>query len=99
VVVYYPSADGLLHIEAGVEIHTDFRPTEDVHAARTPAGRVATVTHWGAYDQMQPAHSALDAWCAAHGEPRGQVRREVYGDWSADPNQLRTDIYYKPSGP
>ena len=94
VVIYYPSTDHALHIEAGVEVFGDFAPTEGVYESRTPAGRVATVAHWGAYDQMQAAYAALDKWCEAHSEPRRRVSWEVYGDWSDNPTQLRTDIYY-----
>jgi effector-binding domain-containing protein len=61
---------------------------------KTPAGRVATVAHWGAYDQMQPAYAALDEWCKTNGEPRWQLRWEVYGDWSDNPQEVRTDIFY-----
>jgi effector-binding domain-containing protein len=69
-----------------------------VFATETPAGRVATVVHWGAYDQMQTAYAALDAWCNEHGRPQSGVSWEVYGDWSADPAHLCTDIYYALTG-
>lgn len=95
VVVYMPSTDGQLHIEAGVEILGHFTPTEDVFESFTPSGRVATVAYFGPYDQMRSAYAALDAWVRDHGEPTSHVSWEVYGDWSPDPTQLRTDIYYK----
>jgi hypothetical protein len=48
---------------------------------------------------MQPAYAALDVWCEIHGHRQPRVQWEVYGDWSDDPAELRTDIYYGLSGP
>src|SRR5262249_41504092 len=94
VVIYHPSTDRMLHVEAGVEVFSNFVPTETVRECETPAGRVATVVHWGAYDQMHAAYAALDEWCRAHDEPRWHLSWEVYGDWSDNPDEVRTDIFY-----
>ena len=95
VVIYRPSANTGLSLEAGVEISGDFTPTDVVYESATPAGRVARVAHIGPYSQMQTAYAALDEWARAHGEPRAQLSWELYGDWTEDPNALRTDIFYK----
>lgn len=94
IVVYHPPVNGLMQIEAGVEIFGEFAATGVVYESATPSGRVATVTHLGPYDQMQPAYAALDEWVRSHDQPDSQVSWEIYGDWTDDPSQLRTDIYY-----
>jgi len=50
--------------------------------------------HWGAYSEMAPAYAALEQWCRAHGRRQAGLSWEVYGDWSDDPAQLRTDSYF-----
>ena len=90
VVVYL---GGLEHIEAGVEVLTDFIDTDDVRHSQTPAGPAATTTHWGEYSEMAGAYAALERWCGANGRQQTGVSWEVYGDWAESPKQRRTDIY------
>jgi effector-binding domain-containing protein len=85
--------DDLAHIEAGVEIFGDFSPTVEVHASATPDGLAATAVHWGDYGAMAPTYTALRNWCAANGHRLAGPSWEVYGDWNADPQQLRTDLF------
>jgi effector-binding domain-containing protein len=49
-----------------------------VHGSTQDAGRVATTTHVGPYDEVAPAYEALTAWIDAHGERPGGPPREVY---------------------
>jgi effector-binding domain-containing protein len=42
---------------------------------------------------MAPTYTALRQWCADHGHTLAGPSWEVYGDWRADPLQLRTDIF------
>jgi effector-binding domain-containing protein len=90
ILVYF---GGLEHIEAGVEVLSDFVDAGEVHHSHTPAGPVVTTTHWGDYTKMAGAYAALERWCAANGRPQTGTSWEVYGDWAEDPQQLRTDIY------
>ena len=59
----------------------------------TPAGTVATVVHWGAYDKLGGAYDALRKWSKETGRVFAGPFWEVYGHWSDDPAQVRTDIF------
>lgn len=59
-----------------------------------PAGRVATTTHWGAYDELSAAHEAVRDHCSATGVELTGRNWEIYGHWSDDPHRRRTDVYY-----
>jgi effector-binding domain-containing protein len=85
--------DDLAHLEAGVEIFGDFSPTAEVHLSATPSGLAATAVHWGDYGAMAPTYEALRGWCAANRHRLAGPSWEVYGDWNADPQQLRTDLF------
>lgn len=91
--------DGILpgedaEVEFGVGINAPFVATGAVVPAELPTGEVAHHTHWGDYSKLRNAHDAVIAWCAAHGRKRAGPRWEVYGHWTNDPAQLRTDVYY-----
>jgi effector-binding domain-containing protein len=90
VVVYL---DGLMRIEAGVEVFGSFAPTGDVYASATPAGEVVTTSHWGEYTAVSAAYAALEQWYADNSRRPGGPSWEVYGDWSDDPRLQRMDIY------
>ena len=90
VVLYY---GGLAHIEAGVEVFSDFVDAGEVRHSQTPAGPAVTTAHWGEYSEMAGAYAALGQWCAANGRQQTGTSWEVYGDWADDPRQRRTDIY------
>jgi effector-binding domain-containing protein len=90
VVIYH---GGLAHIEAGVEVFGTFIEADGVHVAHTPAGPAVTTTHWGEYSAMAGAYAALERWCAGNGRRQTGTSWEIYGDWSDDPRQRRTDIY------
>jgi len=88
-IVYYPGAcaDGELDIECGVQV-------ESGGNSQTPAGLAATTVYFGPYDRMGPAHEAIHQWCRDQGRVLSGPSWEVYGHWSDDPSQLRTDIFY-----
>jgi effector-binding domain-containing protein len=66
-----------------------------IRIGQTPAGEVATATHYGDdYTQMVPVYRALEQWCASNGRRPVGVNWEVYGDPAEDPAQTRTDIYF-----
>ena len=90
VVIYH---DGLTHIEAGVEVFGDFSDAGDVRHSQTPAGAAVTTAHWGEYSEMAGAYAALQRWCKENGRQPTGTSWEVYGDWTDDPQQRRTDIY------
>ena len=88
-IVFYPGTEGggEFDIECGVQV-------EGGGNSSTPAGTAATVTYFGPYDQMRPAHEAIHAWARDNGRPLAGPSWEVYGHWSDDPAKLRTDIFY-----
>src|SRR5215472_10674175 len=59
VVVYHGDDDGMLSIEAGVEVPAGFTESGEVRSSATPAGEVATVAYFGDYARMHPAYVAL----------------------------------------
>jgi effector-binding domain-containing protein len=94
VVVYYTGSDGTLTIEAGVETLTEFTGSGEVQPSSTPSGAVATAAHYGEYSGLHATYAALDQWCKDHDHRPVGVNWEVYGDWTEDPADLRTDVYF-----
>lgn len=90
--------DDQINLEVGVEVAGPFVPAGDVVASATPAGRVATTTHFGPYPKLAEAHHAIRSWCEQNGEALAGPNWEVYGHWqhawNQDPSQIRTDVYY-----
>jgi effector-binding domain-containing protein len=86
--------DGEMNIECGAEVHQPFTGNGRVICSATPAGLVATAAHLGPYDRLKEAHEAVLRWCADRGYELAGPSWEVYGHWTDDPAQLRTDIFY-----
>jgi effector-binding domain-containing protein len=86
--------DGEMNIEVGVEVAGPFAGDGRVVCSSTPAGTVATAAHWGPYNRLGEAHSAVCKWCADNGHALAGPSWEVYGHWEDDPSKLRTDVYY-----
>ena len=81
-------------VEFGVGVKSPFASIGRVVYSEVPSGTVATTTHWGDYGQLGLAHAAVIEWCKGNGRRLTGARWEVYGHWSEDPAQRRTDIYY-----
>jgi hypothetical protein len=92
-IVFYPGfeVNGEFEIGCGVQL-------ESGGNAATPAGLVATTVYFGPYDRMGPAHEAIHQWARESGHKLAGTSWEVYGHWSDDPAQLRTDISYLIAG-
>jgi effector-binding domain-containing protein len=82
------------NIEVGAEVDQPFPGNDRVVCSRLPAGTVATAAHLGPYNRLGEAHAAVCKWCADHGHGLAGVNWEVYGHWTDDPAQLRTDVFY-----
>ena len=80
--------------EVGVEVQEDVPGGTRVVMSATPAGRAATTVHWGSYDGVKDASAAVVAWCNANGHALAGESWEVYGDWSDDPEKVRTDVFF-----
>jgi effector-binding domain-containing protein len=94
--------DNVINVEIGVELDTPFAGHGEVVGSSTPAGRVATTTHFGPYGRLGDAHEAIRQWCASNGYALAGPNWEVYGhwkdEWNRDPSQIRTDVFYLLAG-
>jgi effector-binding domain-containing protein len=90
--------DGGIRLEVGVELHGPFAEHGDVIRSATPAGAVASATHFGPYGGLGAAHDAVHRWCQANSHRLAGPKWEIYGhwqpEWNADPTQIRTDVFY-----
>jgi effector-binding domain-containing protein len=85
----------------GVGVTAPFAAVGAVEPTSLPIGEVATTTHWGNYAKLGAAHHAVIEWCRVHERRRTGTRWEVYGHWTDDESQLRTDVFYllEPASP
>jgi effector-binding domain-containing protein len=81
-------------VEVGVELIAPCVLDSPVIRSSLPAGEVAMTVHRGPYQDLHAAHDIVRQWCAANGRPLAGPLWEVYGDWSDDPAQLETGVYY-----
>jgi effector-binding domain-containing protein len=90
--------DGQINLEVGVELDTPFAGHGEVVGSVTPAGLVATTTHYGPYGQLHEAHEAIRSWCQDNGYTLAGPNWEIYGhwkdEWNSDPTKIRTDVFY-----
>ena len=90
--------DDAIRIEVGVELLGPFSERDDIVLSATPAGDVASTTHFGSYGRLGAAHEAIHQWCHANDRQPAGPSWEIYGhwlpEWNDDPSQIRTDVYY-----
>jgi effector-binding domain-containing protein len=86
------SPEFMMH--AGVQVDAAFDGSGGITCMRTPTGPAATVAHIGPYDGIPRAHEAVRAWARENGRRLTGVNWEVYGHWTDNPLELRTDIWY-----
>jgi len=98
VALYSDCVDGMITAEVGVEMKGPFTEQDGVVRSATPAGEVASSTHFGPYGGLGAAHSAVTQWAKANGRTFAGPSWEIYGhwlkDWDTDPSAIRTDVYY-----
>jgi effector-binding domain-containing protein len=91
--------DGLIRLEVGVELYGPFEEQGEVVCSATPAGSVASATHYGPYGGLGAAHEAVRKWCGANNHRLAGPNWEIYGHWqnelNTNPSQIRTDVYYQ----
>ena len=85
-----PDAD----VAFGVGVKAPFSTSGAVEPVPLPAGEVATTTHFGNYAKLGAAHDAVTRWCREHDRRLTGTSWEVYGHWTEDESQLRTDVFY-----
>src|SRR5262245_34566746 len=90
--------DDKINLEVGVELEAPFGGYGDVVDSATPAGLVATTTHYGPYGLLHEAHEAILRWCATNGHVLAGPSWEIYGhwqdEWNSDPTKITTDVFY-----
>ena len=90
--------DGSIRLEVGVELHGSFVASGEVVCSATPAGSVASATHFGPYGGLGAAHDAVRTWCHEHNHQLAGPSWEIYGhwqpEWNDDPSRIRTDVFY-----
>ena len=95
VAVYW---DAAIRLEVGVELLGPFAERGEVVCSATPAGMVASATHFGPYGGLGAAHDAVRRWCSANTHRLAGPSWEIYGhwqpEWNADPSRIRTDVYH-----
>jgi effector-binding domain-containing protein len=82
-------------IEVGVQVVTPFERMGRVVCAAIPGDTVATVVHRGLYQKLSEAHTVVRRWCAEHDYALAGPNWEIYGDWTDNPDELRTDVFYR----
>jgi len=87
-------SNGVVDAEFGVGATAPFTPVGAVEYTQVPPGEVATVTHWGDYAKLGDAHEAVVSWCRANGRALSGTSWEVYGHWTSNPVDQRTDVFY-----
>ena len=89
--------DDQINLEVGVELDGPFTGHGEVVLSATPAGLVATTTHFGPYQLLHKAYAAIRNWCTANGQVLAGPAWEVYGhwkdEWNSDPAKIRTDVF------
>jgi effector-binding domain-containing protein len=83
--------NGELEVEAGVPVAVTPKPEGDILSGMLPAGRYATVTHFGHPDGLAEATSALLAWAAEQGLEWDMTVTEDGEHWVGRLETYRTD--------
>jgi effector-binding domain-containing protein len=90
--------DAGIRLEVGVELYGPFAEDGEVVRSATPAGPVASATHFGPYSSLGAAHAAIGDWSRVNHHCLAGPSWEIYGhwqaDWTDDPERIRTDVYY-----
>ena len=85
----------VMDLRIGVRLSSPFPgPVSEVAAFETPAGEVAHAVYFGPYDQMLQGHQAAKAAAREAGREITGASWEVYGDWTDNPDELRTDLFW-----
>jgi effector-binding domain-containing protein len=90
--------DCTIQVEVGAEVNAPFVEQDGLVRSATPAGTVASTTHFGPYSGLGSAHDAVRRFCAEGHHRLAGPSWEIYGHWQPawddDPSQIRTDVCY-----
>jgi effector-binding domain-containing protein len=94
IVLYHPEESGQYVLDAGVRVDGEVGAGGGVRIAATPGGRAATVAYWGPFSGLPEVHRRVRDWCAANGDVPAGATWEVYGHWSDNADDQRTDVFW-----
>ena len=83
-----PGPDGTVVVHACVGVEAPFAALQQACMVEVPGGRVAWLTHRGAYEELGIAYHTLAAWAQEHGHEQGAPLREIYLN---DPTKVATE--------
>ena len=95
--IYHSMEAGEVDLECAIPVSGPVTGTDRIRPGELPAGRAATVTHHGPYENLKETWGALLAWVGAQGLQPAAAPWEVYvTDPGAepDPSKWRTDIFF-----
>jgi len=93
---YHGMGGNDVDVECGIPLTEPVESEGRVTAGELPAGKTATVTHVGPYDQLPTSWSALMDWVQAEGLKPNGAPWEVYATdptQESDPAKWRTNIF------
>ena len=99
VAIYYAPGEGApspsdFGFVAGVLVEGDVGQPAGLEVLETPAGPFAHAELMGDYGLIPEVHRQIRDWCRANGRRLAGVNLEIYGHWTGDQSQARTDVYY-----
>jgi effector-binding domain-containing protein len=99
-VVYYGAGGWpVMDLKIGVRLEKPMAVAAgEVIPFETPACQAAHAVHFGHYSKLRPAHEAAKAAATRQGRSITGASWEVYGDWTEDLAQLRTDVFWQLEG-
>jgi effector-binding domain-containing protein len=84
-----------LDLEIGFPVARPLPGSGTIQPGEMPAGKWATVTHIGPYDQLASAYTALSEWIRANGyEPTGVAYEAYCSEPETPPQEIRTLIMF-----
>ncbi|AXX33499.1 GyrI-like domain-containing protein [Actinosynnema pretiosum subsp. pretiosum] len=89
--------EGVLALEVGFPVGSGIEAEGDVVPGKVPGGRVARLTHVGAFDELEESWKRLAAWMGGRGVSPSTTRWEVYTTEPSpemDPAELRTELHW-----
>lgn len=95
--IYHSMAGQTVELECGMPVSGPMDGTERIRACQLPAGKVATASHFGSYDELGDTWTALKEWVKSQGLEAAAAPWEVYvTDPEREPDQSkwRTDIFF-----
>lgn len=95
--IYHSMQGDAVELECGMPVAGATPGTGRIQAGELPSGTMATVTHFGPYDNLPQTWAALTQWIESEGlKPAGSPWEVYVTDPGKEPDQAkwRTDIFF-----